>query len=133
MAGLFLTFTGFDNPHSSRCAFVGVALPRARKGKPMCYSDFETRLLLALAAAAADSSQPSAFVVAETVAPQVNPQWVRAAVRSFEQRGYFHSVVRPAHVSTIFMAITAEGRKAAQKIVSTFSRRRTVTSCEPLW
>jgi hypothetical protein len=99
----------------------------------MCYSDFETRLLLALASATADGSQPSAFVVAETVAPQVNPQWVRDAVRSFEQRGYFHPVVRPTHVSAIFMAITAEGRKAAQKIVSTFSRRRTVTSCEPLW
>ena len=35
----------------------------------MTYSDFETRLLLALAVAAADGSQPSAFVVAETVAP----------------------------------------------------------------
>ena len=99
----------------------------------MCYSDFETRLLLALAAAAADGSQPSVFVVAETVAPQVNPQWVRDAVRSFEQRGYFHPVVRPTHVSAIFMAITAEGRKAAQKIVSTFLPKTHRQSCEPLW
>jgi copper(I)-binding protein len=90
-------------------------MPRSG-GKPMTYSDFETRLLLALAATAADGSQPSAFVVAATVAPQVNAQWVRDAVLSFEQRGYFHRVVRPMYVSAIFMTITAEGRKAAEKL-----------------
>jgi DNA-binding MarR family transcriptional regulator len=50
------------------------------------------------------------------VAPQVNAQWVRDAVLSFEQRGYFHRVVRPMYVSAIFMTITAEGRKAAEKL-----------------
>jgi DNA-binding MarR family transcriptional regulator len=55
-------------------------------------------------------------MVAATVAPQVNAQWVRDAVLSFEQRGYFHRVVRPMYVSAIFMTITAEGRKAAEKL-----------------
>jgi hypothetical protein len=82
----------------------------------MTYSNFETRLLLALAAAAADGSQPSAFVVAETVAPRVNAQWVRDALLSFEQRGYFHRVVRPMYGSAIFVTITAEGRKAAEML-----------------
>jgi hypothetical protein len=85
-------------------------------GRLMTYSDFETRLLLALAAAATDGSQPSAFVVAATVAPQVNAQWVRDAVRSFVQRGYFQTTVLPTHTSAIFMTITAEGRKAAEKL-----------------
>jgi hypothetical protein len=54
--------------------------------------------------------------MAETVAPQVNAQWVRDAVLSFVQRGYFDPVVRPRHISAIFMTITAAGRKAAEML-----------------
>lgn len=85
----------------------------------MSYSDFENRLLLAFAAAAADGSHIDAFTVAETVGsvvePEVNEQLVRDAVRSFEQQGYFHSVVRGQRGS-ISMMITAEGRKAAERL-----------------
>jgi hypothetical protein len=86
----------------------------------MTYGEFEIRFLLALvdAADAAELGQCEAFQIAEIVLPQVNEQWVRDAVRGYEQRKYLGHVVRSlgADASTITLMIAGEGRKAAEAV-----------------
>ncbi len=54
----------------------------------MTYSEFEIRLLLALVegAEASDRGQCNATLVAETVLPHAEEQWVSDAVQVYERR-----------------------------------------------
>ena len=84
----------------------------------MTYSEFDVRLLLALvdAADATEGGQCEAFQVAETVLPQVKDQWVRDAVRGYEQHGYLGPAVSRPLDRRIILTISGEARKAAESL-----------------
>jgi hypothetical protein len=85
---------------------------------PMTYHAFENLLLLALldAADASDHGLCEAFRAAGTVLPQVKDQWVRDAVRSYEQRNYLRIIFRPLEERLIHLQISGEARKAAERL-----------------
>jgi hypothetical protein len=85
----------------------------------MTYSEFEIRLLLALvdAADATERGQCEAFQVAQTVLPQVKEQWVRDAVRSYEQKGYLGPTMsRQLGGGKIILTISGEARKITENL-----------------
>ncbi len=83
----------------------------------MTYSEFEVRLLLALvdAADATERGQCNALQVAKTVLPQVQDQWVRDAVRNYEQKGCLGLISRSVE-GGINLTISGEARKAAESL-----------------
>jgi hypothetical protein len=80
--------------------------------------EFEIRFLLALvdAADAAERGQCEAFEVTQAVLPQVKEQWVRDAVRSYQQQGYLGPVGSRPLDGRIILTISAEARKATESL-----------------
>jgi hypothetical protein len=82
------------------------------------YTEFELRFLLALvdAADAAERGQCEAFQVARAVLPQVKEQWVRDAVRSYEQQGYLGPAISRPLDGRIILTISGKARKATESL-----------------
>lgn len=83
----------------------------------MTYSEFETRLFLALvdASGATNHEQCSAFEVANTVLPQAPDQWVRNAVKVYENNGWLNNISRPVEHG-IYLTISGNGRRAVDNL-----------------
>jgi hypothetical protein len=83
----------------------------------MTYSEFEERLLVALAdgADATERGQVAAHRVAETVFPGVRDQWVNDAVQAYEVHGYLGPVSRGLDGS-INLMLSGGGRRAADRL-----------------
>jgi len=83
----------------------------------MTYSEFETRLFLALvdASDATERGQCEAFEVAKTVWSQAPDQWVRDAVMIYEQKGYTGLISRPVE-GGISLTVSGNGRSAADNL-----------------
>jgi hypothetical protein len=85
----------------------------------MTYHEFETRFLPVLvdAADSTERGRCEAFSLARTFWPQVKEQWVRDAVRSYEQRGYLGPhITRSISPVELIVTISGEGRKAAESL-----------------
>lgn len=58
--------------------------------------------------------QVDVMVVARTVLPGVNDQWIYSAVQTFESRGWVYNVVRAISPAGIGLMVTGEGRRKAE-------------------
>jgi hypothetical protein len=85
----------------------------------MTYSEFEKGLLIALADAANATArgQVGAHPVAETVFPGVQDQWVKDAVRAYEEDGYLGPISRRLDGS-IHLMLSGDGRREADRLRS---------------
>jgi hypothetical protein len=86
------------------------------------YSEYENALFLAIieaeaygAAGANSKGQVDVFEAAREAGLDLKENWARDAVRSFEDCGWVWNVVRPIGPSTIFLMVTSEGRKEAER------------------
>lgn len=91
----------------------------------LTYSEYEDALLLAIVEAADYGAaggnrrgQVEVFEAAEHAGLERKEQWIRDAVRSFENQGFVFNVVRPLMQQETWLMVTAEGRKHAEFIRS---------------
>jgi hypothetical protein len=87
------------------------------------YSQFEGELLIATVEAADANSrgQVDMAVVAESVLPGVNENWIWSAVRAYERLNLVYNVSRPLQGPIVLM-VTGEGRQRADAVKASIAQ-----------